>query len=403
MKAKRFFYGLVQVVVEVVLVPAMSAGALMARYAKKEIDIGLGPEPLINNIYHKLALEKAGYTCETFVDTTWHISDRFDRSFEARTKLASYVSLLVCPAYWHAISNYKGLYIYFNGGPLMRTRLLWRLEPFLLRLAGLKVVVMPYGGDVQALDLCKNLYFKASMIKDYPEVFRLNKKVHNKIRMWSESGAYIISGCDWVDYMYQWNRLMISHFSYDTGGSNGLPARQEGNHDKKFSRDRPMRVLHAPNHRNIKGTSHILKAIDELKASGLEIELVLIEKQPNAKVIEEIRKCDLVIDQIVIGWYAMFSIEAMAQCKPVICYLRDDLKDLFIMSGYLGVDEIPIVSATPLNISEVIRGLYQSPGEMQALGSRGREYVERHHSLEYIGGVFKEINTEIGISTNKQR
>ena len=38
------------------------------------------------------------------------------------------------------------LHIPFTGGPLGRTRF-WRLEAPLLRRAGIKTVVIPYGGD----------------------------------------------------------------------------------------------------------------------------------------------------------------------------------------------------------------------------------------------------------------
>ena len=44
----------------------------------------------------------------------------------------------------------------------------------------------------------------------------------------------------------------------------------------------------------------------------------------NEEVIKLIQRADLVIDQLVIGWYAMFAIEAMSLGKPVICNLRSD-------------------------------------------------------------------------------
>ena len=27
--------------------------------------------------------------------------------------------------------------------------------------------------------------------------------------------CHIIGGCEWVDYMYHWNTLMVAHFSFD--------------------------------------------------------------------------------------------------------------------------------------------------------------------------------------------
>jgi hypothetical protein len=48
--------------------------ALLSRLARRPIDIGLGPEPLINNIYHKKALSVFGYVAETFVDQVFYIT-----------------------------------------------------------------------------------------------------------------------------------------------------------------------------------------------------------------------------------------------------------------------------------------------------------------------------------------
>ena len=52
--------------------------SIISRFLKKPIDVGLGPMPLINNVYHKKALIMYGYSAETFVDTIWHITKNFD-------------------------------------------------------------------------------------------------------------------------------------------------------------------------------------------------------------------------------------------------------------------------------------------------------------------------------------
>ena len=47
------------------------------------------------------------------------------------------------------------------------TSLDW-LRPKIFRLAGVKTLLMPYGGDVQDLRYTTNLKFKNAMTKDYP-------------------------------------------------------------------------------------------------------------------------------------------------------------------------------------------------------------------------------------------
>ena len=95
---------------------------------------------------------------------------------------------------------------------------------------------------------------------------------------------------------------------------------------KKFPKNgKKFRILHAPNHRNIKGSQFVIDAVTKLQKEGEEIELKLLEKVSNGKVLEEIERADLVIDQLVIGWYAMFTLESLSLGTPVICYLRKRL------------------------------------------------------------------------------
>lgn len=69
-----------------------------------------------------------------------------------------------------------------------------------------------------------------------------------------------------------------------------------------------------------KGTEYIIKAVNELKNEGYKVNLILIENMPHKKVIEYYKNSDIVIDQLLIGWYGMVSIEGMALGKPVCIY-----------------------------------------------------------------------------------
>ena len=111
---------------------------------------------------------------------------------------------------------------------------------------------------------------------------------------------------------------MLAHFSIDT------EVWREHSTVKRCSGDNfdpPLRVLHAPNHREIKGSRHFIQAVEELKSEGVRIDLVIAEKLPNSELQELIRSVDVVADQLIMGWYAMFAIEAMALSKPVLCYI----------------------------------------------------------------------------------
>jgi len=64
--------------VELVLLPVLAALCAVARLVPKRVDVGLGPEPLVNNVYHKRALQRQGYTAETFVHTVYFTTSAFD-------------------------------------------------------------------------------------------------------------------------------------------------------------------------------------------------------------------------------------------------------------------------------------------------------------------------------------
>lgn len=387
---KKIVFLLLQYIVEVISLPLIIVFAFFSRLKTKKIDIGIGPQPLINNVYHKMALQKFGYSVETFVSNPFYITDKFDivlsEKFKINTllgKLCSFVYLI------YLAFKYKVLYIYFNGGPLgVSTKLLWRLEPLLYRLAGVKIVVMPYGSDVQEMTRSKNLYFKHVMSMDYPGHRKRRKSIEMKIDLWSKNANHLIGGCEWVDYMYAWDTLMLAHFSIEMTD----PIAEA---DDTEDTGQSFTVLHAPNHKMIKGTQHLEDAVKELQKEGYDIRLLMLTKVSNEEILHSIKKVDLIADQFVIGWYAMFAIEAMMLGKPVLCYLRDDLIDLYRDSGLIENNEIPIINTTISKIKEHLVWAYSNREVLKEIGAHSREYVQRHHSLDSVGSVFDRINKEI--------
>ena len=365
---------------------------IISRFLKKGrgIDVGLGPLPLINNVYHKTALNKAGFSAETFVRKTFFITNDFDfnlikwRDNKLLKPLTPYYLFL------RALFRYRVLFIYFNGGPLYSLKLLYALEPVFYKLAKIKIVVMPYGSDVQVLTRCKNLYFKHAVCCDYPKFRENHARNRKNIERWTNHAAWVISGADWVEYMHHWDTLMLGHFSIDM--EQWAPAEMKGQGDSG-----KLRILHAPNHTKIKGTDALIAAIELLKSEGLDIELILLQGVPNDEIRSTMEHVDLVADQFVIGWYAMFAIEAMAMEKPVLCYLREDFIDLYVKAGLVTGNEIPLINTGLLEIAEKIRWAYDNREELSVIGKKGREFVQKHHSTEHVGSVFTEILNELGI------
>lgn len=135
----------------------------------------------------------------------------------------------------------------------------------------------------------------------------------------------------------------------------------------------PVRIVHAPTNRFLKGTEFIEEAIAQLRREGLDLQFTLIENLTHAEATAAYQQADLVIDQLRIGDYGLVSIEAMAMGKAVICFMRKDL-----LPKYPG---LPIVSASPLTLTHTLRDLLHNPRLLQQLGRRGRAYAETHHDV----------------------
>ena len=136
-------------------------------------------------------------------------------------------------------------------------------------------------------------------------------------------------------------------------------------------------ILHAPSDPLIKGTSYIEQAVANLQAQGYPVTLRLLTNVSHEDLQWEIRSADLVVDQVMAGWYGNFAIEGMAANRPVVAYLRDGLPE---KAGY----RPPIANATPATLEAVLRSLLDNETERSERGLAGRSFVERHHNAKRI-------------------
>ena len=204
-----------------------------------------------------------------------------------------------------------------------------------------------------------------------------------KIDLWINRSSHVVAGCDWVEYLHHWDSVMISHFAIDI--TDFELAKKDKIKNEKFT------ILHAPNHKNIKGTQYIEKAIRNLNCKGYKIELKIIQNLQNKKLLEEIYNADLVIDQLIIGWYAMFAIESMALGTPVVCYLKDELLDFYDSIDLLCKTECPIINSCHKKIEETIEKYYRKRDLLKEIGSISKNYVKKHHSIDSVGEKFQAI------------
>lgn len=136
-------------------------------------------------------------------------------------------------------------------------------------------------------------------------------------------------------------------------------------------------VAHAPTDRELKGTGDIVAAVDRLRDRGLRIEFDLIEGVGHAAALARLRRADVVVDQLRLGWYGVVAVEAMALGKPVVAHVRPDLTRQLD-------DPPPIVPATGADVEARLEELVRDPVLRGRLGAEGRAYVERVHACDRI-------------------
>jgi hypothetical protein len=155
--------------------------------------------------------------------------------------------------------------------------------------------------------------------------------------------------------------------------------------------NRAIRIVHAANHRHFKGTRFLIEAVEELKAEGRNIELVLVEGMPNDQAVAFYRSADIIFDQCLIGFYGYFALEGMAIGKPVMSFIRKP--DQYLLNNM----ECPIVNTHVTTLKEDIRRLMESRVGLAEIGRRGRKYIESYFTPEAFADRLKLAYRDLGV------
>lgn len=135
--------------------------------------------------------------------------------------------------------------------------------------------------------------------------------------------------------------------------------------------DRVPTVLHAPTNAQLKGTQFIDPLLKQLQAEGL-IRYDRIANVPHDQMSARVAAADIVIDQLVLGHYGLFAMEALATGRVVIANVSERVRRRFPI-------DVPVVQADPSDLEEVLRSMVADPTEALAAAERGREFVRAFH------------------------
>ena len=352
-----------------------------------------GASPLISNKYWSEAIREGGRDSVTIMEGFFAINRRedYDLYFEdfapAWLPRTIRMGLGTCFGLVYLLRRARVAHISFDGFALGRSWL-WRIEGPLMKLAGVKLIVMPYGADNFAYSRVMDLSTRYGLLASYPQFALKDELVRSRLSYWTRRADAVVAGF-LIDGLPRWDVTMPQMFVIDT--RQWAPISQ---YSKADGRNAPVRVLHTPNHRGFKGTEFLVAAVEKLRAEGLLIDLVLLEKVPNDEVRRVMGTVDIMAEQLIYSCYALSGIEGMACGLAVMTNLASE-PHTRVYRRYAFLDECPILSTTPENVVDNLRLLVTRPDLREALGRAGRLYVEKYHSYEAARFLFGSIYAKI--------
>lgn len=371
--------------------------AALARFV-----LGLLREPRISywtgtpilTLAQKAASERLlGQRAISMVRFTYRISQDFD---VVLARWCGGRSWLLYPltgfAFLALMATASRVHTFADGGllPAVRRRRIATAELLAYRLFRIPHMVWTYGADVRTRDVTMALG-PQNCCTDCTQVGKACicdpiQGERNMARL-RANGAVVFSMGDMIEYT-PGSRNDLFFWPLDLACLHASATQAK---ELQAVRPAPLRVVHAPNHREFKGTRYLEAAVAGLQAEGVPIELVMVENLPNHEALTVYRTADVIFDQCLIGFHGYFALEAMALGKPVMCYIRKSEQYL------LEPQECPIINTHVDTLRDDLRRLVLTRDQLAGIGQRGRAYVERHYSCAAFAGRLQRAYQDLGI------
>ncbi len=374
----------------VVFLPLVFIVIIISRVFRRRIvekRLVWGSTPIISNSYWSRAMAAANFKSETFTTDFYSTINNRNDWDRILSEEYSFIWSPIKPffAFLESLFRYDVFFISFNGFFLGRTPLRF-LQAQLLKLAGKKIVVIPYGSDSYVYRNIRSTSTIHGLLMSYPKASHNQHEIAADVNYWSSHAHAVIPGIMGPDGFGRWDVLIPCPFALDLtqwkvstkdNPANGL--------------DGEVTIIHAPNHRGFKGTEFLINAVDILRAEGLQVQLLLMEKIQNSEVRRTLEnKADILVEQLIATGHALNALEGMASGLTTVCNLEDE-NYILPMCRWSYFNECPLVSATPENLVDVLRKLVTRPELRKQLGKASREYVEKYHGLDSAQYLFTNV------------
>jgi glycosyltransferase involved in cell wall biosynthesis len=150
-----------------------------------------------------------------------------------------------------------------------------------------------------------------------------------------------------------------------------------------------IRILHAPSRPLAKGSLFFGQVLDELRAEGYVIDFVELNGVPNKVVLQELQRCDFVVDELYSDApLAMLATEAASFGKPVVVggYYAKQIK---IDNPNLELP--PSLYVEPGDIKQAIRRMIDDREFRLALGKTAHAFVRDKWNVRSVANNYLRL------------
>jgi len=349
--------------------------------------------PIITMVSNCRAERMLGVDARSLVFHTYYVTDAFDHDLSRWSAVPLLGRLVPLAVFVWACVCCDRIHAYCDRGilPSSKRFVFDFRELRVYRLLGIDVFLWAYGADVRNRETARAMGEPNPCTDcDAPGKYCLCDPVAaaDSMRRLAAGSRAIFAG---MGEMFGYTPGSIDDLHYwpldleADGGERYRPTYPEPRGD------RPLRIVHAANHRMFKGTRYLIEAVEQLRAEGEPVELVLVEHVSNAKALELYRSADIIFDQCLLGGFGYFALEGMALGKPVMTFVRHPERYL------LRPEECPLLFTHVSTLKQDIRALLHRRGDLPDIGRRGRAYIERHFTLGAFAGRLEAAYRKLGV------
>jgi len=323
-------------------------------------------------------LRKRGYSVDFYgvghskfgmpVDTALEVSS--NKFVFALQKMALFFRILFKYDIWHL--NCMEVFFFYP------------LNLFILKIFGKRIVLTFRGSDVRThLDfLPPSLQSKSKNWPVYYEKMRrlsqswggFKRRIRMEIFIWfadrvALTGPFLASSVSHYDKIIPYARDLEKI----------LKIKSETHKNK-------IVIFHSPTVMDVKGSEYILNTIKNLKKKYKNVEFRMPLNLKNEDLLSLMAKADIVIDQLLVGWYGGQAVEAMALGKPVIAYMHEPYFNLMNFAK-----DIPVINSNIWTLEKDLMILIEDFKSRKNLGDAGIAFAKKYHRPDKIADEYLKL------------